>query len=216
MSPLAVMYQRTSFAVSLLLASAAAQQIGGDAEVHPQLPSQYCTQSGCEAQNTSIVLDVLYRWLHTVDGYENCKLESGEFNPTLCPDPETCALNCAVEGVDYSSYGISTSDDSLTLNLFSEDGTSASSPRVYLLGDSDSYVNFQLLNREFTYDVDVSKLPCGVNGALHFSEMSPDGDSSEFNQAGAAYGTGYCDAQCPDNEWFAGQVRNDPQLSSPV
>ena len=27
---------------------------------------------------------------------------------------------------------------------------------------------FQLLNREFTYDVDVSSLDCGLNGALYF------------------------------------------------
>lgn len=27
---------------------------------------------------------------------------------------------------------------------------------------------FQLLNREFTYDVDVSTLDCGLNGALYF------------------------------------------------
>lgn len=30
---------------------------------------------------------------------------------------------------------------------------------------------FKLLNQEFTFDVDVSQLPCGVNGALYFVEM---------------------------------------------
>ena len=45
----------------------------------------------------------------------------------------------------------------------------------------------------------MSQLPCGLNGALYFVEMQADGGLSEYpgNKAGAAYGTGYCDAQCP-------------------
>ena len=34
---------------------------------------------------------------------------------------------------------------------------------------------FHLLNKEFTFDVDVSNLPCGLNGALYFVEMDKDG-----------------------------------------
>ena len=34
---------------------------------------------------------------------------------------------------------------------------------------------FYLKNREFTFDVDVSELPCGLNGALYFVEMDEDG-----------------------------------------
>ena len=30
---------------------------------------------------------------------------------------------------------------------------------------------FKLLNREFSFEVDVSKLPCGTNGAVYFVEM---------------------------------------------
>jgi cellulose 1,4-beta-cellobiosidase len=71
--------------------------------------------------------------------------------------------------------------------------------RVYLMAGEDKYRMFNLLNKEFTFDVDVSKLPCGVNGAVYFSEMDEDGGLSRFegNKAGAKYGTGYCDAQCP-------------------
>jgi cellulose 1,4-beta-cellobiosidase len=58
------------------------------------------------------------------------------------------------------------------------------------------------VNREFTFDVDVSNLPCGLNGALYFSQMSSDGDKGGHNQAGAKYGTGYCDAQCPHDMKF--------------
>ncbi|CAE6459644.1 unnamed protein product [Rhizoctonia solani] len=63
---------------------------------------------------------------------------------------------------------------------------------------------FKLKNQEFTFDVDVSNLPCGLNGALYFSEMAADGGKSKYanNKAGAKYGTGYCDAQCPRNIKF--------------
>jgi cellulose 1,4-beta-cellobiosidase len=67
--------------------------------------------------------------------------------------------------------------------------------RMYMMADSDNYEMFKLKNREFTVDVDVSTLPCGVNGALYFVEMSANGDKGKgANSAGARYGTGYCDA----------------------
>jgi len=52
--------------------------------------------------------------------------------------------------------------------------------------------------------VDVSNLPCGLNGALYFVEMDRDGGLSKYpgNKAGAKYGTGYCDAQCPHDLKF--------------
>lgn len=81
---------------------------------------------------------------------------------------------------------------------------------MYLLDASGSqYKQFKLKNREFAFDVDVSNLPCGVNGALYFVEMEQDGGSSKFsgNKAGAKYGTGYCDAQCPhDIKWISGEA----------
>lgn len=75
---------------------------------------------------------------------------------------------------------------------------------------SDSkYQLFNPLNQEFTFDVDVSNLPCGLNGALYFSQMDADGGVSKYptNKAGAKYGTGYCDAQCPhDIKFINGEV----------
>jgi len=58
---------------------------------------------------------------------------------------------------------------------------------------------FELLGNEFTFDVDVSNIGCGLNGALYFVSMDLDGGLAKFsgNKAGAKYGTGYCDAQCP-------------------
>ena len=34
---------------------------------------------------------------------------------------------------------------------------------------------FNLLNKEFTFTIDTSNLPCGLNGALYFVEMQKDG-----------------------------------------
>jgi hypothetical protein len=44
----------------------------------------------------------------------------------------------------------------------------------------------------------------GLNGALYFVDMDSDGGSSRFpgDKAGAQYGTGYCDAQCPRDVKF--------------
>ncbi|KAJ7263907.1 exoglucanase-type cellulase [Mycena rebaudengoi] len=69
---------------------------------------------------------------------------------------------------------------------------------------------FQLLNQEFTFDVDMSNLGCGLNGALYFSEMPADGGMAAFptNKAGAKYGTGYCDSQCPHDLKFINGTAN--------
>ena len=37
-----------------------------------------------------------------------------------------------------------------------------------------------IITREFTFDVDVSQLPCGLNGALYFVEMDEDGGASKY------------------------------------
>ena len=48
---------------------------------------------------------------------------------------------------------------------------------------------------------------CGLNGALYFVSMDEDGGMANYpnNKAGAKYGTGYCDSQCPrDLKYIAG------------
>jgi cellulose 1,4-beta-cellobiosidase len=81
--------------------------------------------------------------------------------------------------------------------------------RVYLLDSDTKYYMFKPKGMEFTFDVDVSGLPCGLNGALYFSEMEADGGmgKNSGNKCGAKYGTGYCDAQCPhDMKFINGEV----------
>ncbi|KAL1838024.1 hypothetical protein VTK73DRAFT_4484 [Phialemonium thermophilum] len=163
--------KRLALSLASLLASlAAAQQVGQlTPEVHPLLPTWECTlRGGCVQKNTSVVLDADYRWTHAVNGTDNCK--PAGLNATLCPDVPTCAANCALEGVDYASYGVSTNGSALTLTLFvnKTTGPSMSSPRVYLLANDTTYDLLSLVGRELAFDVDVSQLPCGTNGALFY------------------------------------------------
>ncbi len=207
------------FLQSLIAAAAVVHLVNGQlagsvtAEVHPQLTTWKCTTSGgCAQQNTAVVLDWNYRWIHTTNGYTSC-LNSGGVDTGLCPNQDTCGKNCVVEGVDYGNSGISTSGSSLTLRQFVKgtDGkTNSVSPRVYLLDSSNNYVLLKLLNQEFSFDVDLSTLPCGENGALYLSEMEKAGGRSG-SSAGAGYGGGYCDAQCPVQNWYNGVLNTNKQ-----
>ncbi|KAE8164624.1 putative 1,4-beta-D-glucan cellobiohydrolase A [Aspergillus tamarii] len=186
-----------------------AQQAGTlTAETHPSLTWQKCAAGGtCTEQKGSVVLDSNWRWLHSVDGSNNC-YTGNTWDASLCPDNESCASNCALDGADYEgTYGVTTSGDALTLQFVT--GANVGS-RLYLMADDDeSYQTFNLLNNEFTFDVDASKLPCGLNGAVYFVAMDADGGVAKYsaNKAGAKYGTGYCDSQCPrDLKFINGQA----------
>jgi cellulase len=182
-------------ALVAVLPLVATQQIGTETpEVHPLLPTWKCTTNGgCVEQNTSVVLDFGYRYLHEVNSSTSCTSSSG-INPTICPNEATCAANCAVEGANYTAAGVSTSGDSLTVHQYVQnDGvTTSASPRLYLLGDDGDYVSMQLLGQELSFTVDVSTLVCGENGALYLSEMSTTGGRTQYNPGGANYGSGYC------------------------
>jgi cellulose 1,4-beta-cellobiosidase len=149
------------------------------------------------------VLDSNWRWLHKIGDATNC-FTGNTWDNSLCPDPQSCAKNCALDGADYSgTYGISASGNALTLKFVTHGPYSTNiGSRVYLLADDSHYHMFKLKNKEFTFDVDVSNLPCGLNGALYFSEMPADGGMTGNNKAGAKFGTGYCDAQCPHDMKF--------------
>jgi len=77
------------------------------------------------------------------------------------------------------------------------------------MASTTKYQMFTLLNNEFSFDVELSTLDCGLNGALYFVQMDEDGGLSKFstNKAGAKYGTGYCDSQCArDLKFIAGKA----------
>lgn len=190
---------RTIPIVAALLGAAAAQSVGESPEIHPKLTTWKCTKSdGCTSQETALVLDSLSHPVHQLDDPSlGCGNWGSGPNETVCPDEATCQKNCVMEGIsDYSKYGVTTDGGVLTMKQLRPDG-SVTSPRVYLLAeDEKKYEMLKLTGNEFTFDVDVSKLPCGMNGALYLSEMEADGGMSELNTGGAAYGTGYCDGQC--------------------
>lgn len=70
---------------------------------------------------------------------------------------------------------------------------------------------FYLLNKELSFEVDMSTVGCGMNAALYLIGMDKDGGQAKSGYTGATYGTGYCDAQpqagrisCPEMDiWEA-------------
>lgn len=194
---------------SVLLSLTAAQTLSTTTpEVRPKLTTYECTKvGGCVSKTSQIVLDQLSHPLYQKDNPSlNCGNWGSGPNTTVCPDEKTCAHNCIIDGIsDYTKYGVKTEGGSLYLNQL-KDGNSVS-PRVYLLDEAGvDYEMLKLTGREFTFDVDNSKLPCGMNGALYLSEMEADGGKSEINTAGAAIGSGYCDAQCYVYPFVNGEV----------
>jgi cellulose 1,4-beta-cellobiosidase len=198
--------------VSLTLAAfASAQGVGTyQAETHPTLTWQKCTsKTSCTTQSGKITLDSNWRWTHINGNYTNC-YTGNTWNTTICTSNTACASNCVLEGADYSgTYGITTSGNALTLKFITQATQKNIGSRVYLMASDTAYQMFSLPNNEISFDVDVSQLPCGLNGAVYFVEMDADGGMSKYasNKAGAKYGTGYCDSQCPrDIKFINGQA----------
>ena len=207
------MAQKLTFAaLAALLPLISGQQIGTETpEVNPSLPTWKCTTSGgCVQQNTFVVLDWNFHWIHEVNSSTSCTTAGG-VSSTLCPDEAACYQNCAVEGVDYATSGVSVSGDALTLHQYMQTNgvTTNASPRAYLLGADGDYEMLQLNGQELRFDADVSTLVCGENGALYLSEMDASGGRSQYNPGGANYGSGYCDAQCPVSTWRNGTIDGD-------
>lgn len=205
------MFNKAALVAFSCIAVALGQQVGTlTTETHPALPWQKCTTAGgCATQSSGkIVLDSNWRWLHATTGATNC-YTGNTWDATLCPDGTTCAANCALDGADYAgTYGITVSGNALTLKFVTQSAQKNIGSRVYLLASDTEYEMFKLLNQEFTFDVDVSNLGCGLNGALYFSQMDADGGLAKYptNKAGAKYGTGYCDSQCPRDIKFINGV----------
>lgn len=182
----------TAAAILAFCASNASAWVVGtqQTESHPRMTWQRCTGSGgtsCSNVNGEVVIDANWRWLHATGGYTNC-FTGNEWNTTACPNNDACVKNCAIEGSDYSgTYGISTSGNSLTLKFITKGQYSINvGSRTYLMKDTNNYEMFNLIGNEFSFDVDLSQLPCGLNGALYFVSMPQKGHGAP----GAKYGTG--------------------------
>ncbi|KAL7625360.1 hypothetical protein AAE478_004576 [Parahypoxylon ruwenzoriense] len=205
-------------ATACLLQQRVAAQGIGNPDTYPRLSTEKCTtKDGCVKQETAIVLDASFHGLRQVNGTGSCGgYGIGGVVPPLskelCPDHESCARNCVFDGADYEGNGVAANGSSITLNMYMErEGALVPvSPRVYLLdAEQDNYEILYLKNQEISFDVDVSKLVCGMNGALYLTEMNATGARSALNPAGARYGTGYCDAQCPTLPFINGVANID-------
>ncbi|KAH8887622.1 cellulose 1,4-beta-cellobiosidase [Thozetella sp. PMI_491] len=206
------MHGKLAVLTALLAATVNGQGVGTQqTETHPKMTWQKCTGKGsCTNQNGEIVIDANWRWVHDKGGYSNC-YDGNTWNSS-CSDNTKCASQCVVDGADYTkTYGASTSGNALTLKFVTK-GQYATNigSRMYLMASASKYQMFTLLGNEFTFDVDVSKLPCGLNGAVYFVSMDEDGGMSKYsaNKAGAKYGTGYCDSQCPRDLKFINGMAN--------
>ena len=204
---MAVFYATLTVAATLLR-SARAQQAPVPDNVVP-FPTWKCTTSGgCVEQQTSIVVDWSYHSIHQINSSTSCTTSSG-VSSTLCGTEAECYANCEIAPANYTGLGILASGSSVTMTQYvTSDGTvSNASPRTYILNPAGTeYEMLQLLGQEISFDVNVANLPCGENGALYLSEMNASGGRSQYNPAGASYGSGYCDAQCGTGTWFNGSV----------
>ncbi|KAI9630155.1 hypothetical protein KEM48_012185 [Puccinia striiformis f. sp. tritici PST-130] len=173
------------------LCSSHAQQVGTEKpEKAVPFTVQQCDNGACKPVQGGLTIDANWRWTHKAgqDCYQGTK-----WDPTICANGDDCAKNCAIEGADYEKITA----------LFQLEQTQCKWTKI-----PDVHVEKQAIS----FDVDVSKLPCGINGALYFTAMDADGGTSAFpnNKAGAKYGTGYCDAQCPrDIKFIAGKANSE-------
>merc|ERR1712226_477907 len=117
-----------------------------------------------------------------------------------------------------NTYGVEQLSNGVRLNFVTQHqyGTNVGS-RLYLMNGDDKYMMLYLKNREFAVDIDVSELYCGMNGAMYFIEMDEYGGKGlGHNNAGAKYGTGYCDAQCPhDIKFISGEANSEGWVPNP-
>ena len=114
-----------SLVVALLISVVSAQEIGKHKqEYHPVLNLGFCTNvSGCQKEKKSMSMDANWRWTHNIGGYTNC-YTAGRWDSSLCPDPVSCAKNCAIDGVDAKdlkgTYGVTSTGDKLRLNFVTQ------------------------------------------------------------------------------------------------
>lgn len=202
------------FLITFLLVGAPFAQKIGTRKANNPLPLPIKVNGATLA--TSSTIDANWRWYHIKNNYTpNCYGPNG-WNTAVCPDPITCVNNCQLEGVptaDYTNvYRVTTSGNSQTIKYATYTASTNLTnvgARMYLLDPSGvKYYGFNLLNSEFRFTVDMSKVPCGINSALYFVSLPLDGGLNSLNQAGAAYGTGYGDAQGPTDLHFVNGFAN--------
>ncbi|KDN67726.1 putative exoglucanase 1 [Colletotrichum sublineola] len=192
-------------------------------QVHPSLSWKRCGNdtagaATCETVNGKVVVDAGWRWVHRADSFFNC-YTGNSWDREFCSTNDACTAGCVVEGTDAAglreTFGVVVDGGRLSQRVATPhaSGTTLNS-RVFLLEEgAERYQTFTLMGNELAFDVDVSSVGCSINSALYFVAMDPDGGRGRYptNQAGARYGTGYCDASCSrGNRFVGGKARNCP------
>jgi cellulase len=198
-----------------LLGSSLAQKPVGQADNHPAITTYRCTKAGgCKSATNYLVLDAGSHGIHQASNGASCGDWGNGPDPTACPNEKACAQNCVMQRVqDYRTAGVTTSGSKLVMNQIVNGNVV--SPRLYLLNKAkDKYEMLKLTGQEFSFDIDSTHLPCGMNSALYMGEMLEDGGRSTLNPGGATWGTGYCDAQCYVTPFINGVV-SEPLSSVP-
>lgn len=164
-------------AVSAFVAAVRAQQACTlTTETKPSITWQTCTAANsCTSTTGSVTVDANWRWVHDVNSSTNC-YTGNTWDTDICDTDVSCAADCCLDGASYqSTYGISTSGSALSLAFVTQNSNGVNvGSRTYLMASATKYQEFNLLGKEFTFDVDVSKLPVGRRrrrwsrkGALH-------------------------------------------------
>jgi cellulose 1,4-beta-cellobiosidase len=80
-----------------------------------------------------------------------------EWDNGICPDPVTCAANCALDGANYpGTYGINVAGDSASFKLVVVGPYDTNiGARTYVMDSPTTYKQYKVKNREFVFDVDV-------------------------------------------------------------
>lgn len=160
-----------------------------------------CSQAnGCVEEQMYVTLDANWRWYYHTRNYQNC------FNSGQGFDCQGDCSDCVLtDQMDYfDTYGISTDGTELKLTYVLPSEYGGYGARTYLVDGTGTDAEYKMFyldlenGWEFSFDVDLSRIPCAMNDALYFVEMEKDGGKSRGSQ-GPHFGTGYCDAQCPDD-----------------
>lgn len=183
---------------ALAITAGAGQQIPPLTEVQPRLTYEKCSLAeGCKRLEANITIDASYRRVVSVQNPDQLCYRNNSWDSQLCQDSKSCEENCVVEGVsDYNaSFGVKSfgaDGEGVSLRLVTN-APSLENPhqnatvigsRFYHVDRDGKYLLWKLNGLEFSFDVDVSELPCALNGALYFSEMSPNGGSADVMGTG--------------------------------
>lgn len=129
-------------ALAALVATATAQQACSlTTETHPSLKWSKCAAGGsCNSVSGSVTIDSNWRWLHQTNSETNC-YTGNQWNSTYCATDADCAAKCCLDGADYAStYGVTTTGDSMSLKFVTSGPYSRNvGSRMYLMESDTKY-----------------------------------------------------------------------------